>query len=142
MNYEINEVVSEPTVMGYTLEVGGETIATAQPASDIYNTWRVNFGDTGLFAGTINEARARAVLEWLGEKLSPPLTVINGPEELDRAAPGSYWSTEYNGGNRYRKTFAGEWQYAAPADPDGWMPCLGVNNDGPFKAAYPLTAVR
>lgn len=144
MSYQINETYPEPIVTGYTLEMGGETIATARPGSDIYGVWQVHFGDTGLFAGTINEARARAVLEWIGERLSP-LDVINGPEDLDRASVGSVWQSEYpadrhggNARNQYRLTEGGwEWSNSAM-----WVSCLGVNNDGPFHAAYPLTAVR
>lgn len=124
------------------LVVDGEVVAYAH-VSDLAEPdgrWYVGLGK--LLGFTVQDRRkAELILKWIGDKITPPLTVITGPEELDQAPVGSLWQSEYPANtapatdirNQYLRTADG-WEWCG--GDDEWISC-----DRPYVGAYPLTAV-
>ena len=140
MSYEIEKVV--PVVEQLKLRVNGEVIATA--SAHVSSRWLLYFrdGERHLTLEVASREHAHSVLEWFGEKLSPAPAVINGEDELHLAKPGVVYQSDYNGGNQYRLSLSGKWEYQTPnnrASGYGW----GASHSGkPYPAAYPLVAVE
>lgn len=132
MSYQLRTGLTE-------LLIDGEVVAHAHVSDDAEpdGRWYVGLGNNLGF--TVSDHRkAELILKWIGDRLSPTLEVISGPEDLRYAQPEAVWYTDYNGGNRYRLRTDGRQEYSCPGARE-WSAC----SDGkPFHAVYPLRARR